>query len=170
MDTHIYWIKTHKCNFIKCVPMKQIHKPGESTKTPSGMFELNLNLLFTNTLHGPLNELCTASLTRTVTDYTFERRNWAYGIVLLNNFTGVNNRGGLKSFNVKKVTLWTWSYSNTCWQVGVFPLPCFLCNNFVGPPYWPFPLQVREWQEGREKKERRRELTRIQICEALVTA
>ena len=85
--------------------MKQIHKPGRRTKTPSGMFELNLNLLFTNTSHGPLNELCAVSLTRTVTDYTLERPNWACGVVLWNNFTGVNNRGGLKSFNRENVTL-----------------------------------------------------------------
>lgn len=66
------------------------------------MFELNLNLLFTNTSHGPLNELCAVSLTRTVTDCTLERWNWAYGIVLWNNFTGVNHRGGLKSFSGEK--------------------------------------------------------------------
>lgn len=69
------------------------------------MFELNLNLLFTSTSHGLLNELCATSLTRNVTDYTFESQNRACGLVLLNNFTGVNNRGGLKSFNGEKVTL-----------------------------------------------------------------
>lgn len=105
MDTYMHWINNSKFNLVKCIPTKQIHKPGKHTKTPSGMFELNLNLLFTNTSHGPPNELCAISLTRTVTDCTFERQNWACGIVLLNNFTGVNNRGGLKSFNWEKVTL-----------------------------------------------------------------
>lgn len=69
------------------------------------MLELNLNLLLTNTSHGLQNELCAALLTRNVTDYTFERQNRACGIVLLNNFTGVNNRGGLRHFSEEKVTL-----------------------------------------------------------------
>lgn len=85
--------------------MEQIHKPGQRPEPPSGVLELNLNLLFANTAHGPLDELCAVSLTRTVTDDTLETQNWACGIVLVNNFTGVNNRGGLKSFNREKVTL-----------------------------------------------------------------
>lgn len=68
------------------------------------MFELNLNLFLTNISRGLRSELCAASLTRNVTDYTFERQNGACGIVLLNNFTGVNRRGGLKSFSREKVT------------------------------------------------------------------
>ena len=68
------------------------------------MFELNLNLLLKNISHGLRNELYAASLTRNVADYTFERLNGACGIVSLNNFTGVNKRGGPRSFNGEKAT------------------------------------------------------------------
>ena len=149
--------------------MKQIHKPGKHTKTLSGMFELNLNLLFTNTSHGLLNELFAASLTRNVTDYTFERQNRTCGIVLLNNFTGVNNRGGLKSCNRKKVTLSLELFKHLL-ASRPLSLPPFFCNNCLGPPCWSFPSEVRQWREGREGREKRQKEGQNESNTVLTTA
>lgn len=130
--------------------MKEIHKLGKHTKTPPGMFELNLNLLFTNTSHGLLNELCAASLTRNVTEYTFERQNRACGIVLWNNFTGVNDRGGLKSCNRKKVTL-------SLELLRHLLASCPLSSTSFPPPYGSFTSEVRQQREGQEESENRKE-------------
>lgn len=120
------------------------------------MFELNLNLFLTNISHGLRSELCAASLTRNVTDYTFERWNGACGIVLLNNFTGVNRRGGLKSFSREKVT--PSLELHTCWQVITSLLFCFLCSNFYGHLT---DLLLRSQSEGKgEREERKRKQER----------
>jgi hypothetical protein len=84
--------------------MKQIHKPGEHTETSQERLNKSSSAISEHVTQPP-DELYAASLTGTVTHYTLERENGACGIGLWNNFTGVSNRGGLKSFNCKKGAL-----------------------------------------------------------------